>query len=320
MEKDLSLAVIDIGSNTIRLICAQSCDPDYDSIKIFLRRLFIVRLGQGFDPKGLLIQSAMDRAILALKDINSILLENNLNRIQLVTTGVVREAENRDEFLNRIRMETGMEVKILKGDEEAELTLLGIQTTLPDISPPYLACDIGGGSTELAFVSKDEMVRFYSVPLGAIRLIERFKIKAPLQENIFTELACYIQKQMADVFDTFENVKTFVATAGTATTLASIDMSLNNYDPLKVHGHRLRLSRIKEIFECIANTGLSERRNIVGLESGREDIIIPGIAIIIFILQKIGLDSLIISEGGILEGMLAKKYRQIKGTLPKILV
>ena len=277
-----------------------------------------MRLGEGFDSRNNLIPSSMDRAILALKDLVSMIRDYDSSSIHFVTTGVVREAGNQKGFLDRVKQETGIEARVLNGDEEAELTLAGVRSTLSGFSLPLLVCDIGGGSTEFAMLMENGATRFFSIPMGAIRLTERFQISAPLKKSDEGELNEFIKKNLIEAFNTSERISTFVATAGTPTTLAAIDQALRIYDPLKVHGYRLGFQTLRKIYKLLADNGLKERRKITGLESGREDIIVPGTAIILGLMQILGIKYLTVSEGGLLEGALSQKYKTLTGAYPRI--
>lgn len=318
MLKKHSLAAIDMGSNTLRVVCAYSHTHVAHSLKTYLRKLWVVRLGKGFNANGYLIPSAMDRAIKALSDLVSILIEIDPDNINSVATGVIREARNQAEFLDRVKKETGITIRVLEGEEEAATVLIGVRSTLQDLSQPLLVCDIGGGSTEFALLSQDETARFFSIPLGAIRLIERFQIPAPMTKDLDDKINIFINDYLTHVFYKPEKIKTLVATAGTPTTLASIDQALKIYNPLKVHGYRLKFSRLREIYKQLSDLNLSKRACITGLEYKRADIIVPGTAILLNLMQRLGIEDLIVSEGGLLEGVLAKKYKEIAGIYPKI--
>jgi exopolyphosphatase/guanosine-5'-triphosphate,3'-diphosphate pyrophosphatase len=110
----------------------------------------------------------------------------------------------------------------------------------------------------------------------------------------------------------------FVAPAGTPTTLASIDQALTEYDPLRVHGYRLHYHRIKGIYDHLKALSLDERRRIPGLDAGREDIIVAGTAILLKVMDSLGIPSLTVSEGGLLEGVLARTYQKRTGVIPRI--
>ncbi|MGA1865194.1 MAG: diol dehydratase reactivase ATPase-like domain-containing protein, partial [bacterium] len=180
MIKKIPLIAIDLGSNSIRLICGSPQKYPQNSMKICLRKLRIARLGEGFEPDGYLKPPAMDRAIQVLKELTSQYRGYSFDHIQMVATGVVREAKNQEEFLERIKKEVGIQSRVLRGEEEAELTLQGVLSTLKGLSRPLFICDIGGGSTEFAIQLPDGTKDFFSIPIGVIRLTERFGISAPI--------------------------------------------------------------------------------------------------------------------------------------------
>ena len=271
-----SLAAIDLGSNTLRLECAVSMQghPPHN-LKVFSRRLWIVRLGEGFDSRNNLIPSSMDRAILALKDLVSMIRDYDSSSIHFVTTGVVREAGNQKGFLDRVKQETGIEARVLNGDEEAELTLAGVRSTLSGFSLPLLVCDIGGGSTEFAMLMENGATRFFSIPMGAIRLTERFQISAPLKKSDEIELNEFIKKNLIEAFNTSERISTFVATAGTPTTLAAIDQALRIYEQQqldKMGEQALHLAEqlektLRKIQACFDTAKLTNLRELQTVQS-----------------------------------------------------
>ena len=320
MLKKSALSAIDLGSNSIRLVCADLQDQPLNTIKVLSRELKVARLAEGFEPERYLIPSAMDRAVSALIELTSHIPGPHRDQVHVVATGVVREARNQDAFLKRLRQELGISAQVLKEDEEAELTLLGVCSTLKTLSMPLFVCDIGGGSTEFAFLSSDGQKAFLSIPVGAIRLKERFQISAPLSKNEEREVHDFVKMALDKIRNPFKAIPALVATAGTPTTLASIDQSLKIYDPLKVHGYGFSRMRLREIFGQLKGLDLEQRRQIPGLEPGREDIIVPGLAILLGVMERFGCISLIVSEGGLLEGVLAKIYQNQKGIIPHILL
>jgi exopolyphosphatase/guanosine-5'-triphosphate,3'-diphosphate pyrophosphatase len=318
MVKKTPFVAIDLGSNSIRLICGSPQTHPQNSLKICLRKLRIVRLGEGFEPDGYLKPTAMERAIQVLKELISQFRGYSFDHIRMVTTGVVREAKNQGEFLERVKREVGIQSRVLKGEEEAALTLLGVRSTIKGLTMPLFICDIGGGSTEFAIQLSDSTEDFFSIPIGVIRLAERFGISAPISEDSEKEMNAYIKINLIKLLGPFPKIATFVATAGTPTTLASIDQTLKIYDPIKVHGYILRFPRLREIYEHLKVMNLKQRRKISGLECGREDIIVPGTAILLCVMEKFDIKSLIVSEGGLLEGVLAQTYKTSWGVMPQI--
>ncbi len=318
MVKKTPFTAIDLGSNSIRLICGYPQTNPQNSLKISLRKLKIVRLGEGFEPDGYLKPTAMKRAITVLKELTSQFQGYSSDQIRIVTTGVIRDAKNQEEFLDRVKREVGIQYRVLTGKEEAELALLGVRSTLRGLSMPLFICDIGGGSTEFAVQLSDAHEDFFSIPIGVIRLTERFGISAPISGDSEKEMNAYIKDNLTNDIGHCHKIATFVATAGTPTTLASIDQALKIYDPLKVHGYKLRFSRLIAIYEHLKGMNLKQRRKVSGLESGREDIIVPGTAILLCVMEKFNIKSLIVSEGGLLEGVLAQTYKTSWGVIPQI--
>ena len=158
------VSAIDLGSNSIRMVCADLPHKPLNTMKVLSRKLEIARLAEGFEPDKYLKPSAMDRVVSALMELTP---ESHGEQVHAVTTGVVREARNQKVFLERLRHDLGIQVRVLTEDEEADLTLLGVRSTLKPLPMPLFVCDIGGGSTEFAFLYSECRKAFLSSGSGA---------------------------------------------------------------------------------------------------------------------------------------------------------
>jgi len=318
MYKEPPLTAVDLGSNSIRLLCARCLSRPEHSLKIVFRALRVPRLGESFEPDRHLKPQAMERVFAATGELRDQVRKLGVQDIHVVATGVAREAVNQAEFIEGMRERLGMAVRIVDGEEESALTLLGVSSTLDGLTYPLLVCDIGGGSTEYALRLEDGTDAFRSIPLGAIRLTEQCGIKAPMREEDEKAVEGCIALHLEHIVLPSLRIAMLVAPAGTPTTLASIDQALTEYDPLRVHGYRLHYRRIKGIYDHLKSLTLDERRRIPGLDAGREDIIVAGAAILLKVMERFGISSLTVSEGGLLEGVLARTYRKQMGVIPHI--
>lgn len=274
-------------------------------------------MGEFFEPDRRLKARAMERAFAAVGELRDQARKLGVRDIHMVATGVAREAVNQEELIEGMREKLGMPLRIIDGEEESSLTLLGVSSTIDGLTYPLLVCDIGGGSTECALQQEDGTEALWSIPLGAVRLTEQCGINAPMGEEKLAVDEC-IARHLDHLVQPSKRITMLVAPAGTPTTLASIDQALIEYDPLKVHGYRLHYRRIKEIHDHLKALTLEERRRIPGLETGREDIIVAGTAILLKVMERFGISSLTVSEGGLLEGVLARTYQRRQGVVPRI--
>jgi exopolyphosphatase / guanosine-5'-triphosphate,3'-diphosphate pyrophosphatase len=223
-----------------------------------------------------------------------------------VGTSALREAIDSGYFIDSVRQETGLNIKILSGEEEATLTLKGIN--LPDYDGEILALDIGGGSTEL--ILRAEAPIKFSLPLGALKLSEQFIVSDPPSPSEISSMKAQITVCLSPALSliceepSFDPACLVVMTGGTPTTLAAIKMSLADYDGEKIHGFRLNYADICSLFEKLANISLTERMNIAGIEKERADIILSGTMIVITLMELLSIKEITVSDCGLMEGIL----------------
>ena len=222
----MRLAGIDIGTLTCRLLVADvQLSHTFKELAADRR---ILRLGEGVDEHKWLAPQAMDRVLATLKEWRTQTAKYDLDGLVIVATSAVRESSNRQEFLTQVKQETGWDVEVLTGEEEARRTLLGIRVGLPDTIADFLGLDIGGGSTECILDRKGQSPNVVSLDLGVVRLLERvFHHDPPTMQDIGNAEA-YIDEQLAIVKEAFGQMPNIplVGTAGTVTTLAAMAQSL----------------------------------------------------------------------------------------------
>jgi len=302
----LRISSIDIGTNTIRLlICEQTGEGALK--KLYIDRV-ITRLGEGFsDDKALLNPKAVDRSLAALKDFSKIIREHNVNNVRAVATSVVRKAKNSLEFVKRVKDETGIRVEVISGAQEAELAVAGVLNAVSIDTEHCVIFDIGGGSTEYIYVQNGEIIELVSINLGVVHLSEEFLKEQTQSEKEIAGLSLKIRETLDKELRGFEikpeGKLSLVATAGTPTTLAAIELGLSEYKPELVNNFMLTKEMIASILENLIKIPTKDRANVIGLERGREDIIIPGTLILLETLKKFSSTRVIVSDGGVLEGI-----------------
>jgi len=299
-------ASIDIGTNTIRLLICEQTD-DGVLHKLYIDRV-ITRLGEGFpDDKKILNRKAVDRSIAALKDFSQIIKDYNVSKIRAVATSVVRESENSIEFRERVKHEAGIKVEVISGEVEAQLTVSGVLNSVSIDAEHCLIFDIGGGSTEYICVQKSNIIKLVSINLGVVHLTEEF-LKNNIESDLdMAKLSLSIEKTLDRELKGFEDKSlqglSLVGTAGTPTTLAAIELGLKEYKPELINNFILTEDMITSIIKRLVKISKKERAKLIGLEKGREDIIIPGALILLGTLKKFSANEVIVSDGGVLEGI-----------------
>ncbi len=300
-------AVIDVGTNTFRLLIANV--EHGPSIKTIHSEQAIPRLGEGLSKDGLLLPAAVERAISVLSHFKDVLQKYTIDALAVVGTAAVREAKNREAFLSEVKCRTGFKLRVISGEEEARYIFLGVNLILRNKNGPMLVIDIGGGSTEFIVAEGESPVSLYSTGLGVVRLTEKYlKSPIPSKEEV-TALQREIDQEIGGIGHAFPIKCRFAGTAGTVTTLAAINQKLTLYDPEKINRYLLSLISVRRIFREISSTSLQQRKEIPGLEQGREDIIVPGCLIVLTIMERFGYDFLGVSDYGLREGVLVDLFK-----------
>ncbi|WP_022670141.1 hypothetical protein [Hippea alviniae] len=300
-------ASIDIGTNTIRLLVVEkrdSCRFDF-----LYQKSRIARLGESFLPEKTLKPQAIQRALNILKGYKNIIDEFDCKDIFAVATSAVREAKNRDEFIDETKRQIGLNIRVIDEKEEAELTHLGIVFFLKDVvkGKKWVAFDIGGGSTEFMFSFSDELKSSFSVPLGVVKLLEGFVKNDPPTMDELREAIDYFIAEF-EKFNPDKDVELVVANAGTVTTLAAIDMRLKEYSYKKTEGYRLNKSKIYDILTYMMKINSEERlKHFSILEKGREDVIVVGAYLVYRLLDFFSKEYLITTNGSLREGVVLKE-------------
>lgn len=300
----LRLAGVDIGTLTCRLLIA---DVPTDGRLTELRSdRRILRLGEGVDRTGQLSVAAMDRVVQCLREWQEIIDVAHVNATVAVATSAVRDAANRDEFLDRVKHEAGFEVELISGEEEARRTMLGIRSGLSHEVTDVLALDIGGGSTEFILDRPGQKPVVRSIDIGVVRLCERLLHHDPPTDDEVNQAHEWVARETKTAVADMGNYQmaTFVGTAGTITSLAAMAQKLRTYEPARIHNFQLQLTTIQDIEYTLLSRKKTDRVDLPGLENGREEVIAAGAIIIRTIMETLGVSECLVSDLGLREGLL----------------
>lgn len=298
------LAGIDIGTLTCRLLIAELAPSG--TLREVRSDRRILRLGQGVDRDRMLRGDAMARVAETLKEWCTLMEGYQLDASIAVATSAVRDAGNREEFVRLIHRQTGLEIEILSGEEEARRTILGIRSGLPAGVSDVLALDIGGGSTEFILDRPGQTPMMRSVDIGVVRLCERLlRHDPPTSEEIHQAREWVRAETVTAVGEmTLPVGLTFVGTAGTITSLAAMAQQLPTYEPARIHNYRLARSVVEELESTLLARTKSERVGLPGLEANREEVIAAGAIILRTVMETVKIPSLLVSDLGLREGVL----------------
>ena len=298
------LAGVDIGTLTCRLLIADLLPGGM--LKEIRSERRILRLGEGVDETKRLSVAAIDRVLCCLSEWRAIIDASHVDTAAAVATSAVRDAANRDEFLDRVKRETGFEIELLSGEEEARRTMLGISSGLPPGVTDVLALDIGGGSTEFILDRPGQNLIVRSIDIGVVRLCERLLHHDPPTDEDVRQAREWVARETKAAVAGMGNYQTatFVGTAGTITSLAAMAQKLPAYEPTRIHNYKLQLSVIQEIEQTLLSRKKTDRAGLPGLEKGREEVIAAGAIIIRTVMESLGMSTVLVSDLGLREGVL----------------
>jgi exopolyphosphatase/guanosine-5'-triphosphate,3'-diphosphate pyrophosphatase len=303
-------AAIDLGSLTVRLAVAAPTPEGGFRLLLHLRE--VTGLGQGLAATGELAPEGLARTLTVLKDFQRVMGAHCVAACRAVGTQALRQARNRQVFLDQVRNSLGFTVEVLAPEEEARLSLTGVLSVLdPKVlaAPAVLAFDVGGGSSEFALVRQGTAPVLASLPLGVLTLSQARPLGDPPQP---TRVAA-LKKELAAQLGTFYReriepnlsaVPHLVGTAGAVTTLAAMHLKLQEYDPQKVNNLVLTRDRVNALAELLASLPEVARGRLVGVEPAKAGVMVAGALIILTILEVCRQDSLMVIDAGLLEGVL----------------
>lgn len=298
-----AVAAVDCGTNSTRLLVV---DSEGRTLERLMR---ITRLGQGVDADRRLRPEAVARVAAVLHEFRQVLERHGVERVRATATSAARDAVNVEELFDAAEAALGTRPELLGGLEEARLSFAGATADLPVGGPPLLVADIGGGSTELVVgVPGDEPIGSISLELGCVRLTERwFEHDPPQPEELANALgeARDLLEDADRQVPELASAERLIGLAGTVSTVAALDLGLASYDSDKVHHHLLDRATIEDWFRTMAMGEREDRLGNPGLEEGRADVIVGGLCVLVALLRHRGLDSCLVSEADILDGLCA---------------
>ena len=301
------IAAIDVGSNSIRQIIA---DVHADgTISVVDEMKAHPRLGGGVHATGALSTDSMDAAIDALTRMATLAKQFGANRVEAVATSAVRDAENAEFFIARVKQATGLKLRVLKGEDEARLSYRSAVAHFDLASGRTVVLDIGGGSLEIALAADGVVDNMTSLPLGAIRLTERFDPTGGPKQ--LKKLRKAVRKAIKPIVSARDwRGARVIGSGGTFTNLAGIHLTRQGiFSAKSVHGTVIPRVDVEHILDSLSAMSAEERMATPGLNPERADIIVAGIAVIAEVLKRIETKELLVSRYGIREGLLLEAAR-----------
>ncbi len=282
----MKYAVIDIGSNSVRLMMSNGQLTEYKQVKT-------TRLAENMGTDKILQLGPIERTVSAVSFFVQKAKNENADQIYIFATAAVRQAKNKKDIVDKIKKETGIDVEIIDGLLEARL---GAKGALQGMDGGII--DVGGASSEVLVIKNGEIVYSKSVNVGAVRIFN----ECGQDKN-------KIIKFIKSAVNEFEDIPcaNYYGIGGTATSLASISLQMSVYDPKLVHGYTMALQEVKELRDKLLDMSVEQKRSLVGLQPDRAEVIAGGVAIIYEILIRAKANNIVISESDNLEGYLLLK-------------
>ena len=294
------VAAIDCGTNSTRLLVSRAGTETLD------RLMTITRLGEGVDQTGRLAPAAIDRTRDCLRRYREVMDRHGVEALRITATSAARDAANRDELFDVAEAVVGTRPELLSGPAEGELSFRGATADLdPDLGP-FLVVDLGGGSTELS-VGTTVCEAAMSLDVGCVRLTEKYLHSDPPRPEELHACISVTGTYLDDVdreMPAARQARTFVGLAGTISTAAAVEQGLHGYDRDKIHHFELTKAAAEDVFRTLATESRADRAFNPGLEPGRVDVIVGGMAVLVKIMRHFGFETCLVSESDILDGMV----------------
>lgn len=296
------IAVIDVGSNTIRLLIGKLEDGKIE--RIFTDRA-ITRLGWNLNKTNKLYSKSLLKSIIKIKEFKVISEKYNAIQIIAVGTSALREALDGKLFCDKAEELAGINIKIISGEEEAFYTLEGIKLMLPYSTDSLFAVDIGGGSTEWIYSEKGKINKG-SIDIGVLKSYKEFFKSDPPTDLEINQFQKFLKDKIMKNIPCIK-IDKIIATGGTAVTLAMLDLSIDAYLPEKINMREIHIAKLKDLVKEISKMTLKERKKIKALLD-RADIILPGLIILESISDRVEAKKIMVSDYGLMEGIM-KNYK-----------
>ncbi|MGN0850297.1 MAG: hypothetical protein ACI4M4_01620 [Candidatus Ornithospirochaeta sp.] len=294
-------AIIDVGSNSIKFFVGELAEDK--TIATVLDTNDIARLGEGLDKTGVISPEAMERNVASVKAFAEKARELGADEIVAVGTMALRNAGNSAEFVEKVKAACGVEVKIIPGEEEARLSYLAILSGLTlEKDADIVIFDTGGGSTEFIYGHGTELKKRFSVNLGAVRITENYLKSDPVTKDEVAAAIAEIDKEFGEA-GVEGSPKQLVGMGGTVTSMGAVKHKMVKYDPAVIQGSTLSRADVEEQIKEYSSRTIEERKTLAGLQPKRADVILAGACILSVILNRLGAESLTISDRGLRHGL-----------------
>jgi exopolyphosphatase / guanosine-5'-triphosphate,3'-diphosphate pyrophosphatase len=300
----MKVAVIDVGFNSMKMV-KYRVEPD-GWAKSYGQLGIMAKLGEGLESTGYLGHEPISRTIDALRLCRETATLESIKHVILIGTSPVREAANREEFLDKVEEETGMKMRVLTGNEEALYGLLGATRAVD--APNMLYFDLGGGSLELTYVEKNKVRRILSLPLGALKLTSMYAGKdGKFSRKDRVKMTKRVQQLLPSRRElSLEKGTVLVGTGGTVRAMARYDQDEKGYPFDKVHNYSVGAKSVQEMSRAFFKLKVAELDKVEAVGEGRSDTMVAGTLIVRVMMRKLGFKAVTVSTHGLRVGILTE--------------
>ena len=298
-------AVIDVGTNSVKFHVGERRPGD--SWKTIADRAEITQLGEGLETSGVLQPAAIARTTDAVAAMADEARRNGVAAIAAAGTAGLRIASNASELIDAVQKRCGVAIEVVSGEEEARLAYLAATSALDLGGGTLVVFDTGGGSSQFTFGHGTKVDERFSVDVGAVRFTERYGLDAAVSEPVLEEALTAIAADLARL-DGRPAPDGLVGMGGVITNLVAVKQALVTYDPEVVQGAVLDRDEVDRQLELYRTRSADERRELVGLQPKRAEVILAGACIVRTVLDKLGRDSLVVSDRGLRHGLLVERF------------
>lgn len=291
-------AIIDIGTNSVRLLMAEK--DEKGEWKILRKELRSTRLGEGMTDKAIIGQGAKERTLSAVGEFTAMAKLEGAEDIFAYGTSIMRDASNGEEFADEVTAASGVPVRILSGKEEAYYSYIGAAGTSGVITS---VVDIGGGSTEICVGFGTDVGARHSFRLGCVRCSKQFDTTTARGRGELKK-HCFTLFRETDLMESMRNVKRWIGVGGTVTSLASMLQELEVYDSSKVQDYVIHPEDVSKILEKLSKMSYDDKCHMKGLLPSRADIIVAGVVILDSLMEYFALSEITVSDRDLSEGLL----------------
>jgi exopolyphosphatase / guanosine-5'-triphosphate,3'-diphosphate pyrophosphatase len=298
-------AVIDVGTNSVKLFVAErAADGEWTTV---VDRSEITRLGEGLAETGRLNDEAAARTLKVITAMADEARRLGAESIAAVGTAGLRIAADSAQFAAAVREHAGVEPEVLSGEEESRLAYLAAEASVGVGEESIVVFDTGGGSSQFTFGHGDQVEERFSVEVGAVRYTERFGLDGEVDAETLTAAREAIAGDLARL-DGRPTPDRLIGIGGAVTNLTAVKLELADYDPDAVRGSTLEAAEVERQIELYRTRSADERREIVGLQPKRAEVILAGACIVRTVLDKLGRDSLTVSDRGLRHGLMLERF------------